>query len=75
MTQKELLYVEDAIGHESSIISILTDSINNLENDELKDFLEEKLNEHIAFKVELINMLEDKANEWSNDNGKLLINT
>lgn len=63
MTQKELLYVEDAIGHESSIISILTDSINNLENDELKDFLEEKLNEHIAFKVELINMLEDKANE------------
>lgn len=75
MTQKELLYVEDAIGHESSIISILTDSINNLENDELKDFLEEKLNEHIAFKVELINMLEDKANEWSNDNGKLLTYT
>lgn len=63
MTQKELLYVEDAISHESSIISILTDSINNLESDELKDFLEEKLNEHIAFKVELINMLEDKSNE------------
>ncbi len=63
MTQKELLYVEDAICHESSIISILTDSINNIESDELKDFLEEKLNEHIAFKVELINMLEDKANE------------
>ena len=63
MTQKELLYVEDAVCHESSIISILTDSINNIENEELRDFLEEKLNEHIAFKVELINMLEDKANE------------
>ena len=63
MTQKELLYVEDAINHESSIISILTDSINNLENEDLKDFLEEKLNEHIAFKVELINTLEEKANE------------
>lgn len=63
MTQKELLYVEDAVCHESSIISILTDSINNIENEELKDFLEEKLNEHIAFKVELINMLEEKANE------------
>ena len=75
MTQKELLYVEDAICHESSIISILTDSINNLENDELKDFLEEKLNEHIAFKVELINMLEEKSNEWSINYGKLFINT
>lgn len=63
MTQKELLYVEDAVCHESSIISILTDSINNIENEELKDFLEEKLNEHIAFKVELINMLEEKVNE------------
>ena len=63
MTQKELLYVEDAINHESSIISILTESINNLENDDLKDFLDEKLNEHIAYKVELINMLEDKTNE------------
>ena len=64
MTQKELLYVEDAINHESNIISILTDNINILENDEIKDFLEEKLNEHIAFKVELINVLEDKSNEW-----------
>lgn len=63
MTQKELLYVEDAINHESNIISILTDNINILENDEIKDFLEEKLNEHIAFKVELINVLEDKSNE------------
>ena len=62
MTQKELLYVEDAIGHESSIISILTDGINNIENEELKDFLEEKLDEHIAYKVELINLLEDKSN-------------
>ena len=64
MTQKELLYVEDAIGHEDAIIQIVTESINNMENEELKDFLEEKLNEHIAFKVELMNLLEDYANEW-----------
>ena len=63
MTQKELLYVEDAINHESNIISILTDGINNAESDEIKDFLEEKLNDHIAYKVELINTLEDKTNE------------
>ena len=63
MTQKELLYVEDAIGHEDNIIKIVTDTINQLDNEELKDFLEEKLNEHIAFKVELMNLLEDYANE------------
>ena len=75
MTQKELLYVEDAINHESSIISILTESINNLESDDLKDFLDEKLNEHIAYKVELINMMEEKANEWSINIRKLFIST
>ena len=69
MTQKELLYLEDAVNHESNIISIVTDTINNLENEDLKDFMENKLNEHIAFKVELINMLEDYANEWSIING------
>ena len=75
MTQKELLYVEDAIMHESNIIKLLTISINELENTDLKDFLEEKLNEHIAYKLELINVLEDKSNEWSINNGKLLVSS
>ena len=63
MTEKELLYVEDAINHESNIISIVTDTINNLEDEKLKNFMKQKLNEHIAFKVELVNTLEDYANE------------
>lgn len=63
MTEKELLYVEDAVKHESNIIQIVTDIINKLEDEELKDYMEDKLNEHMAFKVELINALEDYANE------------
>jgi hypothetical protein len=63
MTEKELLYVEDAIGHESNIISIIAETINNLENEELKDFMEEKLNQHTAFKIELIKALESCSNE------------
>ena len=47
----------------------------NIKNENWKDLLEEKLNEHIACKVELINMLEEKANEWSINYGKLFINT
>ena len=62
MTQKELLYVEDAIGHEKNIISIVTNTINNLKSKQLKDFMKEKLNEHIALKVELTSLLEDYSN-------------
>ena len=63
MTEKELLYIEDAVNHESNIIQIVTDIINNLEDEHLKEYMEEKLNEHMAFKVELINALEDFADE------------
>ena len=63
MTEKELLYIEDAVNHECNIIKIVTDIINNLEDEQLKSFMKEKLNEHMAFKVELINALEDYADE------------
>ena len=63
MTEKELLYVEDAINHECNIINIVTNTINNLQNQDLKDFMEQKLNEHIAFKLELLNTLEELSNE------------
>ena len=60
MTQKELLYVEDAIGHETSIISIINDSINNLEDDDLVAFLGKEFKKHVKTKTELMNLLEDK---------------
>lgn len=63
MTQKELLYIEDAVGHESNIIAIVTDAINNIEDEDLKEFMEQKLNEHISYKDELMNFLEENANE------------
>ena len=63
MTQKELLYVEDAINHEKNIISILKESINYSSDNTIKDFFNEKLNDHIALKTELLNLLEDLANE------------
>lgn len=63
MTQKELLYVEDAIGHESNIIKICTDTLNKLEDENLVSFLEEELKKHKNIKRELINMLEVKSNE------------
>ena len=62
MTQKELAYVEDAIGHESNIIKILQETIKNIQDENLISFLENKLETHVSMKQKLINKLEEKAN-------------
>ncbi|MBR3661134.1 MAG: hypothetical protein IKN63_04425 [Bacilli bacterium] len=63
MTQKELLYYEDAIGHEGNIITILKDSIERIESEELRTFLESEVEIHQNLKTNLIQKLEDEANE------------
>ena len=63
MTQKELSYVEDAIGHETNIISIATDISEKLEDEELVSFMEEQIENHISMKDKLMTLLEEKANE------------
>ena len=63
MTQKELLYVEDAVGHETNIISICKSTMENLQDENLKNFLEQEINNHKSMKDKLISMLEVKANE------------
>ena len=62
MTQKELLYVEDAVEHESIIIKILEDTKNKLDDDELISFIDTNINTHTTMKENLINKLEEKAN-------------
>ena len=62
MTQKELLYIEDAIGHENNIISICEQSLRNLEAEELIVFFEKEQKKHIAAKEKLINTLKENAN-------------
>ena len=63
MTQKELLYIEDAIGHEGNIIKILEETLNILEDKELVTFLKNELKRHTAMYEKLMNNLEGKANE------------
>lgn len=62
MTQKELAYVEDAIGHESNIIKILQETLKNTQNEEINNFLETELSEHVKTKEKLISKLEEKSN-------------
>ena len=63
MTQKELLYYEDAIGHEGNIIKILNNFIQNIESEEIKKFLEDEVNIHKTLKENLLYLLEEKSNE------------
>ena len=61
MTQKELLYVEDAIGHENSIITICDETSCYLEDETLIAFMKNEMKKHCTMKEKLMNLLEDKA--------------
>ena len=63
MTQKELSYLEDAIGHENSIIKICSESITYLEDENLVDFMNEEIKNHSKVKTKLMKLMEVKANE------------
>ena len=62
MTQKELSYVEDAIGHEGNIIKIINETLNNLQDKNLINFMKEELNIHTTMKEKLMTKLEEEAN-------------
>ena len=63
MTQKELLYVEDAIGHEKTIIENIQDYINCLQDENLIDFMKKELKNHEREQKDLIKLLESETNE------------
>lgn len=63
MTQKELLYVEDAVKHECNVIAIIKDIIERLEDEDLVDFMEDMLESHKTMKDNLLNLMEDNINE------------
>ena len=63
MTQKELTYLEDAVKHESNIVSIIQESIELLEDEDLISFMEKQMDDHKSLHKKLMKLLEEKANE------------
>lgn len=63
MTEKELLYFEDAISHEDILISICEDISEKLEDEELKEFISNEVEVHNSIKKNLKDKLEEKVNE------------
>lgn len=64
MTQKELAYVEDAIGHEKNIIKICEDLVKNMEEENLVTFMNSEIEKHNTMEQKLLRLLEVKSNEW-----------
>ena len=63
MTEKELLYVEDGINHETSIITILNETENCVKENDLKSLLKNQRLKHEKMKQKLEKLLEEKENE------------
>lgn len=63
MTQKELLYFEDAINHEQSVLSFLDDMEKNVKDKNIKEFISDEVDHHNNLLNLLINTLKEKTNE------------
>lgn len=61
MTQKELLYMEDAISHEKIMIDILNDMIPKC-NDNITNYFQKEIEKHQNLKSELMEKLKEKTN-------------
>ena len=63
MTQKDLLYMEDAIKHEDNFITICDYYAKIIEDKSLKAFICNEGKKHSKLKQKLLNVLEDILNE------------
>ena len=63
MTQKELLYYEDAVSHEDILIKICEDAVTKLEDEKLITLMQQEINRHNNLKNMLMNKLEGVINE------------
>lgn len=63
MTQKELMYVDDAINHEENIIAYLTYQSAEVKDEVLSKFLCKEVSVHENLKNELVSLLEGFLNE------------
>lgn len=63
MTQKELLYMEDAIGHEQNLETIFNNFSNELEDKSLVSFIQKSAKKHHSLSEKLLKVMEDTANE------------
>ena len=63
MTQKELLYLEDAYKHEENLICYLDSLLEEVEEEELTKVIECETKEHESIKEKILDLMKEKAND------------
>lgn len=63
MTEKELLYLEDAIGHEQNLDIIFTNFSNAVEDSDLISFIAKLAKKHQTLNEKLLKVMEEIAHE------------
>ena len=63
MTQKELLYLEDAYKHENNITNSYYQMIEELDDEDLISFMEKEVKKHNTMKEKLLKFMEEKSDE------------
>lgn len=62
MTQKDLLYLEDAYEHEKIIIKLCNDFLSKISDEELAIFIEEQINSHTKVQNTIMSFLKEEEN-------------
>lgn len=62
MTEKELLYMEDAVGHEQNLETIFTNFSAAIEDSKLSTFIEKLAKKHQDLSKKLLKVMEEIAN-------------
>lgn len=57
MSPKELAYVEDALGHESFMKTKCSDTIQNLSDNDLKQFVQQMTDKHTQMFNQFLNLV------------------
>ncbi len=63
MTQKDLLYMEDAVSHEANLINIFNYYLEIVEDSNLKSFIKNQIKKHDNLKTKVLKTMEDISNE------------
>lgn len=63
MTQKELLYYEDAVSHEDILLKVCQEAVSKLENEQLIEIMQAEITRHTNLKNILMNTMEGLINE------------
>lgn len=57
MSPKELLYIEDALGHEKFLKAQCQQAVNNLTDPELKNFVQQMMQKHQELFAQFYNLV------------------